>query len=168
VIPGVLVVVDEQLLRVTIFPPPGRGRLVGRPAQEDMAVAYARLCLPYVGAVCLRRGNVGLRDFTAQALADRDTLALARRLAAAANDNPDPNALHPVRVEIDLVDGRTLDCDVAEVLGSPARPLSPDAARAKFVACGAPAALWDIVMVLETLEDAATLARGAAYSWSQR
>jgi len=158
----------EDVMAGRFIVPPLTCRLVGRPAQEDMAVAYARLCLPYVGAVCLRRGNVGLRDFTAQALADRDTLALARRLSAAVNDNPDPNALHPVRVEIDLVDGRTLDCDVAEVLGSPARPLSPDAARAKFVACGAPAALWDIVMVLETLEDAATLARGAAYSWSQR
>src|SRR5437762_902498 len=36
-------------------------RLVGRPPHEEMTVAYARLCLPYVGAVCLRRGAVGDR-----------------------------------------------------------------------------------------------------------
>ena len=79
-----------------------------------------------------------------------------------ANGNPDPNALHPVRVELDLFGGRTAACNVAEVLGSPARPLSPEAARAKFAACGAPMAVWDAGMSLETLGDAAALARAAA------
>jgi hypothetical protein len=37
--------------------------------------------------------------------------------------------------------------------------LSAEAARAKFAACGAPDALWDAVMSLETLEDAAALSR---------
>src|SRR5438270_1915397 len=70
-------------------------RLVGRPPQDGMSVAYARLCLPYVGAVCLRHGTVGLGDFTPQAIGDPDTLVLARRLSVIADDNPDPNALHP-------------------------------------------------------------------------
>jgi len=135
--------------------PPLTHRLVGRPAQDGMAVAYARLCLPHVGAVCLRRGTVGLDDLSPAALADRATLALARRLAVIADGNPNPNALHPVRVELDLADGSTLACDVADVLGSPARPLSPTAARAKFAACGAPAALWDAAMALDTAADAA-------------
>src|SRR5437763_5045225 len=121
-------------------------RLVGRPPHEEMTVAYARLCLPYVGAVCLRRGAVGLGDFTPEALNDPETLALARRLTVVADENPDPNALHPVRVEVDLADRRSVACDVADVLGSPARPLTPDAARAKFTACGAPPELWDRVM----------------------
>ena len=137
-------------------------RLVGRPPREEMTVAYARLCLPYVGAVCLRRGAVGLGDFTPEALSDPETLALARRLTVIANDNPDLNALHPVRVELDLADSHTLACDVTDVLGSPARPLSPEAALAKFAACGAPAALSDTVMSLETRGDAAALARAAA------
>src|SRR5215469_9084906 len=34
VIPGVLVVVDEQLLRVTVLAPPGRRRLIGSPALD--------------------------------------------------------------------------------------------------------------------------------------
>ena len=142
--------------------PPFTHRLVGRPAQDGMPVAYARLCLPYVGAVCLRRGTVGLDDFTPEALGDPDTLALARRLIVTADANPDPNALHPIGVELDLTDGSTIAEDVAEVLGSPSRPLSPDAARAKFAGCGTPAALWDTVMALETLGDAAALAQALA------
>jgi 2-methylcitrate dehydratase PrpD len=140
--------------------PPLTHRLVGRPPTGDMTVAYARLCLSYVGAVCLRRGTVGLDDFTSAALADPDTLALARRLTVGLNGNPDPNALHPVRVELDLADGQTISRDVAEVLGSPARPLSPDAARAKFTACGGSAALWNAVARLEgTATNALTLRR---------
>ena len=73
-----------------------------------MTAGYARLCLPYVGAVCVRRGTVGLDDFTAAALEDTDTLRMARRLTVIEDDNPDPNALLPQRVEIDLAEGRTV------------------------------------------------------------
>jgi aconitate decarboxylase len=139
--------------------PPLTHRLVGRPPKSDMTVAYARLCLSYCGAVTLRRGAVGLDDFDADALTDPETLALAERLAVIVDANPDPNALHPIRVELDLADGRTIACDITEVIGSPARPLSPEAARAKFARCGATDVLWDAVMSLETLDDAAKLAR---------
>jgi aconitate decarboxylase len=138
--------------------PPLTQRLVGRPPEDGMAVAYARLCLAYCGAVCLRRGMVGLDDFGAAALTDPATLALARRLTVVADANPDPNALHPVSVELDLADERTIACDVADVLGGPARPLSPEATRAKFDACCGSSAdrsaeLWSAVMSLETLDD---------------
>jgi aconitate decarboxylase len=135
--------------------PPLTHRLVGRPPQDGMTLAYARLCLAYCGAVCLRRGTVGLDDFSPAALADPATLALARRLTVTADGNPDPNALDPARVELDLADSGTVACDVADVLGSPARPLSATAARAKFDACGAAAALWDAAMALDTAADAA-------------
>jgi len=128
--------------------PPLTHRLIGRPPGAGMTVAYARLCLGYVGAVCLRRGTVGRGDFTPAALSDPATLALAQRLKVDPDANPDPNALHPVRVELDLADGRMLACDVADVLGSPARPLSAEAARAKFAACGGSSALWDTVTAL--------------------
>jgi aconitate decarboxylase len=148
-----------QVTACRFIVPPLTYRLVGRPPQEGMSIAYARLCLSYVGAVCLRQGTVGLEDFTAEALADAETLALARRLSVVANENPDPNAMHPVRVELDLADRSTIACDITEVLGSPSRPLSPDAARAKFAVCGAPAALWDAVMTLETAVNTGNLMR---------
>ena len=150
-------ITPDQVRAGRFLVPPLTHRLVGRPAQDGMPVAYARLCLPYVGAVCLRHGTVGLSDFTPEALRDPDTLALARRLSVIANDNPDPNALHPMRVELDLDNCRTVASDVTEVLGSPSRPLPRDAARAKFAACGAPAALWGAVMALEYTPDAADM-----------
>ena len=48
---------------------------------------------------------------------------------------------------------------MTEVVGSPERPLSPQQARAKFAACGAPASLWDRVMKLDRLDAAAALWR---------
>ncbi len=146
--------------------PPLTHRLVGRTPQDNMSVAYARLCLPYVGAVCLRHGTVATDDFSPAALADADTLALARRLTVIADANSDPNALAPIRVELDLADGSTAACDVSDVLGSPSRPLSPEAARAKFEACcrslaDRGAALWDAAMALETLDGVRVLGRFA-------
>ena len=132
-------------------------RLVGRRPSARMTVAHARLCLAYCAAVCLRRGTVGLDDFTGAALTDPVTLGLAARLHVIADANPDPNAMHPVRVELDLTDSRTLVCDVAEIIGSPALPLSREAARAKFAACGGSDALWEAVACLETAHDVACL-----------
>jgi 2-methylcitrate dehydratase PrpD len=151
------------------FPvPPLTYRLVGRPPQNGMSVAYARLCLPYVSAVCLRRGTVGLGDFTPETLGDPETLALARRLTVTADSNPDPNALHPVRVELDLTDGSTVTCHITEILGSPARPLSPEAARAKFDACCRSladngAALWSAAASLDECPDIRSVLRGSVY-----
>lgn len=143
--------------------PPLTYRLVGRRSEPHMSVAHARLCLAYCGAVTVRRGTLGLGDFTSKALAEPETLALAARLQVVADANPDPNALHPVRVELDLADGRTIACDVTDVLGGPANPLSAAAARDKFTACTADLPqgdmLWDSIMSLETLDNAAALAR---------
>ena len=44
--------------------------LVGRASQPGMAVSHARLCLPYLIAVALTRGEVGLSDFTLEALSE--------------------------------------------------------------------------------------------------
>jgi aconitate decarboxylase len=137
--------------------PPLTHRLVGRPATGDMTMAYARLCLPYCAAVCLHRGSVGLGDFSPEALREPEILALARRLVVTVDDNPDPNALHPVRVELDLAGGGTIVCDVTDVLGSPSNPLSMEAAHAKFIACAARDALWDAVTTLDTLANTQTL-----------
>ena len=151
--------------------PPLTARLVGRPAMAGMSPGYARLCLPYVAAVCLRRGTVGLEDFSAAALADAQTLALARRLMVLEGANPNPNALAPQHVEIDLAEGHTVACAVTAVLGSPERPLSSEAAGAKFDACwrsvphlrpDRAAALWNVITGLEDLEDVRVLGTMAA------
>ena len=133
--------------------PPLTHRLVGRPPEAAMTAAYARLCLPYCSAVCLRHGTVGLGDFSPTALADAETLGLAAHLSVVADSNPDPNAMAPIRIELDLVDGQVATYDVTQILGSPARPLSTEAARSKFAACGAAEALWDATMTLDAAND---------------
>jgi aconitate decarboxylase len=166
-------VTAERVVAVRFRVPPLTARLINRPATESMTPGYARLCLQYVGAICLRRGTVGLDDFTAAALTDPQTLALARRLQIIEAGNPDPNALVPQRVEIDLAGGRTIACSVDAVLGSPARPLAADAVRAKFEMCWRAVAqlrpehgvdLWNAVSALEALEDVGVLAALAAPS----
>src|SRR5712691_3126821 len=70
--------------------------------------------------------------------------------------------LAPIRVELDLAAGNTVAADVADVLGSPARPLLPEAARAKFAMCCAElpdrgTTLWETAMTLETVGDVSAL-----------
>jgi aconitate decarboxylase len=148
--------------------PPLTARLVGRPLRDDMTVAYARLCLPFVGATCLRFGTIGLEHFTPERLRDPETLVLARRLSVESDGNPDPNALGPQRVEVRLRGGRRREVAIEHVLGSPERPLAPAKARAKFDGCfralgsEAPSALWEAAARLETLPDVGELARFAA------
>ena len=85
----------ERVIACRFRVPPLTARLIRRPVTQSMTPNYARLCLPYAGAVCLRRGTVGLQDFTAEALTDPQTLALANRLQVIEDGNPDPNALLP-------------------------------------------------------------------------
>jgi aconitate decarboxylase len=112
-------VTAEQVVAVRFRVPPLTARLIGRPVTQPMTPGYARLCLQYTGAVCLRRGTIGLDDFTAAARADPQTLGLAHRLQIIEDGNPDPNALIPQCVEVDLAEGRTVVCSVDSVLGSP-------------------------------------------------
>lgn len=121
-----------QVARVRCTVPPLTHHLVARPAQDVMAVSYARLSAPYVLACALLQGTVGLDDFKPDVLADPERLALARRITVATDDNPDPNALTPVTVTVTLDDGREHGITVDQVYGSPARPMSRAAHLAKF------------------------------------
>jgi len=160
----------DAIESVTFAVPPLTARLVGRPLREDMTIAYARLCLPFIGALCLRHGTVRLEHVTPAALREPETLALARRLTVIADANPDPNAMGPQRVTLRLTDGSRREIAIGAVFGSPENPLPPAEARAKYDACwraiGATRAratmLWNLVERLETLPDAGELARIAA------
>ncbi|MBV9815738.1 MAG: MmgE/PrpD family protein [Alphaproteobacteria bacterium] len=164
-------VTGDRVVACRFYVPPLTARLVARPAVRGMSAGYARLSLPYVGAVCLHRGTVGIGDFTTAALADLDILQLSHRLTVIEDSNPDPNALLPQRVELDLAEGRSVAVTVDAVLGSPVRPLSPEAAQAKFNDCcrsvpGLPPehgmTMWDAVGALEALGDVRPLAKLSA------
>lgn len=122
----------ETIDRVTARVPPLVHQLVGRPPREAMQPNYARLCASYVAACALRRGAVGLGDFTAQAYRDPATQDLARRIAIEVRDGGNPNALTPVEIEIHLRDGTRHATLIETVYGNPAKPLSRDDQLAKF------------------------------------
>ena len=131
------------LQRLTYRAPPLIHRLVGRPVRGDMSSAYARLCLPYLAAVTLTRGTVGLADFSAGRLADPAVLALAERVEVLADDNPDPAAFTPASATATTRDGREARVEISAQLGSPADPLSEAQHLAKARACLAFAGLED-------------------------
>src|SRR5215831_12423723 len=125
-------VTADRVVAVRFRVPPLTARLIGRPVTESMTPGYARLCLQYLVCRLLLEKKKGIHDFTAAALTDPQTLALAGRLRVIEDGNPDPNALAPQRIEIELAEGRTVACSVDAVLGSPTRPLPAAAARTKF------------------------------------
>jgi 2-methylcitrate dehydratase PrpD len=122
----------EDVARVECLVPPLTERLVGRPARPGISANQARLSLPYVVACALLAGGVEVDDFRPQALADPARLALAGRVAVAADANPDPNALAPVAVAVLLQDGSRHEARIDRVYGSPARPMVREAVLAKF------------------------------------
>tara|TARA_Y100000588_G_scaffold393443_1_gene509476 strand:- start:6348 stop:7184 length:837 start_codon:yes stop_codon:yes gene_type:complete len=106
--------------------------LVGRPVKDDMEISYARLNGRYAAAVMLRRGFIGIYDYTLEAIRDKSSLELARKVHIVVNDNPDPNALSPVEVDITMINGDVLSKRIEKVYGNPEKPLSREEHLAKF------------------------------------
>jgi 2-methylcitrate dehydratase PrpD len=104
--------------RITAHVPPLVHRLVGRPVVNDMTPAYARLCLPFLSALMLRTGRIDPRRFTPEDFADPILREIAATITIKVDDNPDPNALSPQRLEID---GEVID--IPHTLGSPEAPM---------------------------------------------
>jgi 2-methylcitrate dehydratase PrpD len=120
---------------LTYFAPPLIKRLVGRPATPAMVPSYGRLCLPWLAAIMLGKGNIGLEDFAATTLTDPVLLALAERVSVVDNGNPDPAAFVPAVAVARLTDGRELRVEVSTQFGSPAWPLSSAQHLAKARHC---------------------------------
>jgi 2-methylcitrate dehydratase PrpD len=122
----------DLVKEIRVFAPPLVIQLVDRAPSATMAPSYARLCLPYVAATALLRGNVDVEDFELSALADPTRLALAAKIRVLRDENPSLNALAPQRVEVSLLDGRELAIDLPAVLGAPGRPLGRERHLVKF------------------------------------
>lgn len=162
----------DNLESLTLSAPPLINRLVGRPYKEQMAVNYARLCFPYLGAVTLQKGVVGLEDFGSQMLDDAAVGAIARRIDVVDNGESDPAVFTPQTATARLKDGREIEARIDRLYGSPADPLSHEAHLDKFRNCmafGLPKdgtaraeALIEYVDNLEQETNVATLAKIAA------
>ncbi|KCZ53333.1 hypothetical protein HY29_03690 [Hyphomonas beringensis] len=166
-------VTAENLETLKLVAPPIIHRLVGRPIQNDMSVSYARLCFQYLGAVTLKKGKVGLDDYSRPALSDAETFALAKRISVIDDGTPNPAAFTPQVAEAVLTDGQLINADISSLYGSPASPLDRQACLLKFKTClkfgigeetaeSVAAKLIERISNLETVKDTSQLSRLAA------
>jgi len=124
---------DVRQVRVIV--PPLTHRLVARPDVPAPNAFYARLCMAFVGATALRHGTVDIEHCRGDALTDPATHELARLIVTEIDDNPDPNALAPQRVEVVSRTGETLRWACDTMLANPARPLTREQHVRKFLRC---------------------------------
>ena len=114
----------DGISRVIARVPPLIHHLVGRPCLPDMDINYARLCARFAAARILIAGDLVTDDFTDRGRSDSDSLALASRVEIIVDDNPDPNALTPVTVNIEMDDGAQHEISVDTVYGHPNNPMT--------------------------------------------
>ncbi len=148
--------------------PPLIKRLVGRPATENMDVAYARLCLPWLAAVALTFGEVRLGDFTPERLGDPGILKLARGISVEEDGSTDPAAFTPLIARATKASGQVAEVVITAMLGAPSNPLTLDQHMEKARRClahagleAAHAAFAERVLSLETASDAGLALRPA-------
>ncbi|MEM9168847.1 MAG: MmgE/PrpD family protein [Pseudomonadota bacterium] len=156
-------VAADAVEAVTLTAPPLIKRLVGRPFKADMGVNYARLCFPYIGACVLIDGDIGLRDFSAERLADPAAAALAACIEVVDDGGRDPAAFAPQIATARLKTGAVVEARVDALYGSPAEPMDKAAYERKFRRClefaGCTDAVADRVLDVADRLDAAPDAR---------
>lgn len=156
---------DVAAVRAAI--PPLTHHLVGRPIHDEMESNYARLNGQYTIASALITGGVAIEDFKLSNCRDPERVALGRKVQIEIDGNPDPNALTPIKVEIELTDGRKFERGQEIVYGNPAKPMTREAHLGKFrrnwAAAANPVAaenaerMIELVDNLESLDDVRTL-----------
>ncbi len=121
----------DDVATVTAHVPPLIMLLVGRPYDTQMEAAYARLCLPCIAPMMIRRGEIDPSRFTQRHFANAQAVEDAAKVHVVLDDNLDPNALAPQRIVVELKDGRVFEQVVDAPFGSPTRPLSRENELAK-------------------------------------
>ncbi len=127
----------RSIERLEAHVPPLINTLVGRPMTPNMMPAYARLCLPFLGALMIRDGRIDPRRFTFESFSDPDLCAIAESVMIKVDGNPDPNALSPQRLVVHYADGGADDIAILDTLGSPNAPMNPAQSAAKRDLCEA-------------------------------
>ncbi len=122
-----------------------------------------KFSLQYSIASLLVRGHVGVSDFTDEAIADPDVLAVAAKVRHETPEFPTYPQAFPGGATIRLADGTTLEADFPYQQGGPENPMSPAEVQAKYrenaalVLSGeAVARLEEAILTLETCDDLAS------------
>ncbi|MEP2734784.1 MAG: MmgE/PrpD family protein [Erythrobacter sp.] len=114
----------DDVVSLTAYVPSLILLLVGRPYQPDMEGAYARLCLQCIAPMMIRHGEIDPGRFKKRYFDTLQAIEDAKKIHVVLADNPDPNALAPQQIVIELEDGRVLEAHIDAPFGSPSRPLT--------------------------------------------
>lgn len=90
--------------------------------------------IPFTTAIMLVKGNVTLRDYTAEGLHDAGVLAMADRISYQDAESTSETSSQPV-VEVKTHDGRVLKSQPNGVPGDPAHPADWSLLENKFIDC---------------------------------
>ncbi|MEI5668390.1 MmgE/PrpD family protein [Bosea sp. CCNWLW174] len=125
----------EDVEAVTIVGPPVTARLCARPDMLEPKQNYAQLCMSYIAAKVLLRGEIDLAHYRGDELTDPLTHEVARKITMLSDGSDKPNALVPVDVTIRLKNGTELSWRCEQMLASPQRRLSRELHLKKFRRC---------------------------------
>lgn len=93
---------------------------------------HAKFSFPFTIAATLTFGRLGVEAFSEQNINDPEILALTEKV----HHVPDPTATDPSRfkgwVQVETMDGRSLESIVMDNWGSEYNPMTPDQLRTKF------------------------------------
>lgn len=96
----------------------------------------AKFSLPYTVIVALRRGWVGLWDFTEDSIRDPEIVGYTSRVKAVLDESYDKyggGEIIPARAKIILMDGSTYEEEVIDHKGTPKNPLTREEVVTKFM-----------------------------------
>jgi 2-methylcitrate dehydratase PrpD len=91
-----------------------------------------KFSLQYSVASQLVRGHVSVGDFSPEAIADADVLAVAAKVRYETREYPTYPQAFPGGTRVTLADGTTLEADFPHQQGGPENPLSAAEVREKF------------------------------------
>jgi 2-methylcitrate dehydratase PrpD len=159
---------------------------VGKYAMEDLCepldikrnprtIVDAQFSIPWVVAVAIAQGKVGLGAFTGEAIKDRGILLLSNRVVPKIDEFLGERGLTPVVVQIETKGGHVYSKRVDNPSGSPQNPMSTETALEKFRDCASHAIrpvtedplekLIQLISRLESVTDVNRIVR--LMEWSQ-
>jgi 2-methylcitrate dehydratase PrpD len=107
---------------------------------EPATSMAAQFSMPYVLAVALTKGGLGVEDFDEQAIRDPAVLALARKVRLEVDPEVMPffPAHEPAKVTVRLTTGKSYSKTVICSKGTPENPMSGPELEAKFMSFASP------------------------------
>jgi 2-methylcitrate dehydratase PrpD len=126
---------EDEIAEVVVTVPAAGVSLVLEPAESKIAPRSdyeGKFSLQYSTAAMLVRGQVGVSDYTDEAISDPAVLGVARKVRYETRDYPTYPQAFPGGVRIRLASGETIEADFPYQKGGPENPMSADEVRAKF------------------------------------